>query len=132
MKNKDQGKFLEEEKEAFDFPDDDEDRTLKRKKSGSSSDAMYDPLLLEEIEEVFHDAHESFSDGRRHSKNTLIQPQMIEEDKVQDDPPTRTELPFFKDPKIKISIWTILKDSIHKDISRMSVPVYFNQPLGIL
>lgn len=42
------------------------------------------------------------------------------------DPPFRDRLPFFKDPKIKISIWTILKDSIGKDISKMSVPVYFN------
>lgn len=48
------------------------------------------------------------------------------------DPPVREQLPFFKDPKIKISIWTILKDSIHKDISKISVPVYFNQPLSVL
>lgn len=48
------------------------------------------------------------------------------------DPPTRTELPWFKDPKIKISVWTIIKDSIGKDISRMSVPVYFNDPTNIL
>lgn len=48
------------------------------------------------------------------------------------DPPERTELPWFKDPKMKISIWTIIKDSIGKDISKMSVPVYFNDPMNIL
>jgi hypothetical protein len=48
------------------------------------------------------------------------------------DPPTRDRLPFFKDPKIKISFWAVLKDSIHKDISKMSVPVYFNSPMSIL
>ena len=48
------------------------------------------------------------------------------------DPPIRDELPWFKDPKIKISIWTIIKDSIGKDISKMSVPVYFNDPMNIL
>jgi oxysterol-binding protein 1 len=36
-----------------------------------------------------------------------------------------------KDPKIKFSIWSILKDSLG-DISKMSVPVYFNQPLSVL
>jgi hypothetical protein len=41
-------------------------------------------------------------------------------------------LPFFNDPKVKISIWTIIKDSIGKDISKMSVPVYFNDPTNIL
>jgi oxysterol-binding protein 1 len=48
------------------------------------------------------------------------------------DPPERDRLPFFKDPKVKLSLWTILKDSIGKDISKMSVPVYFNQPLSVL
>jgi hypothetical protein len=48
------------------------------------------------------------------------------------DPIERYTLPFLKDPNIKISIWTIIKDSIGKDISKMSVPVYFNDPMNIL
>lgn len=48
------------------------------------------------------------------------------------DPPIRDVLPFFKDPKIKISVWTIIKDSIGKDLTKMSVPVYFNDPASIL
>lgn len=48
------------------------------------------------------------------------------------DPLERDQLPFFKDPKVKISIWTIIKDSIGKELSKISVPVYFNAPLGIL
>jgi hypothetical protein len=44
----------------------------------------------------------------------------------------RDKLPFFKDPKIKLSIWTIIKDSIGKDLTKMSVPVYFNSPLSLL
>ena len=49
-----------------------------------------------------------------------------------DDPPEREVLPYFKDPKNKISVWTILKDSIGKDITKLSVPVYFNDPVNIL
>jgi len=48
------------------------------------------------------------------------------------DPPERFTLPYLKDPKVKISIWTILKDSFGKDITKMSVPVYFNDPMNIL
>ena len=48
------------------------------------------------------------------------------------DPPSRELLPFFKDPKMKISVWTIIKDSIGKDLTKMSVPVYFNDPANIL
>jgi hypothetical protein len=39
------------------------DTTLKkeqRRKQSTASVKMYDPVLLDEIEEVFHDAHENF------------------------------------------------------------------------
>jgi hypothetical protein len=41
-------------------------------------------------------------------------------------------LPFFKDPKIKFSVWKILRDAIGKDLSKIQVPVYFNQPTNPL
>jgi len=59
-------------------------------------------------------------------------PEREEEKGEPDDPPEREVLPYFKDPKLKISIWTIIKDSIGKDITKMSVPVYFNDPTNIL
>jgi len=46
------------------------------------------------------------------------------------DPPTRDRLPFFKDPKIKFSVWTIIKDSIGQDLTRITLPVYLNQPVS--
>jgi oxysterol-binding protein 1 len=48
------------------------------------------------------------------------------------EPFERTQLPWFKDPTKKISIWTIIKDSIGKDVAKMSVPVYCNDPLSIV
>ena len=44
----------------------------------------------------------------------------------------RVELPFLKDGTVKISLWEVLKNSIGKDIWRISVPVFFNSPLGVL
>ena len=50
-----------------------------------------------------------------------------------DEPIERDELPWLKDPNVKISIWTVIKDSIGKgDLSKMSVPVYFNDPTSLL
>jgi hypothetical protein len=46
------------------------------------------------------------------------------------EPAERERLPFFKDPKIKFSIWTVIKDSIGKDLTRISLPVYMNQPVS--
>lgn len=64
-------------------------------------------------------------------KNEMIVEE-VEEEKKDQDPPARDVLPFFKDPKVKISLWTILKDSIGKDLSKITVPVYFNEPLSII
>jgi len=44
----------------------------------------------------------------------------------------RVELPFLKDGTVKISLWEVLKNSIGKEIWRISVPVFFNSPLGVL
>ncbi|EGR30773.1 oxysterol-binding protein, putative [Ichthyophthirius multifiliis] len=44
----------------------------------------------------------------------------------------RTKLPKEKDPNEKINIWSILKDSIGKDLSKFAVPVYLNEPISML
>jgi hypothetical protein len=50
-----------------------------------------------------------------------------------DDPLEREELPWLKDPAAKISIWAVIKDSIGSgDLSKMTVPVYFNDPTSLL
>jgi hypothetical protein len=63
--------------------------------------------------------------------NNKKKPSLLIEEEEENEP-ERDVLPYFKDPKVKISIWTIIKDSIGKDITKMSVPVYFNDPTNIL
>lgn len=89
---------------------------------------MYDPNLVEELEEVFQSAHENFMSTFTPRPKRLA----IQEEEKGYLPEVRDRLPFFKDPKVKISIWTIVKDSIGKDITKMTVPVYFNSPLSLL
>ena len=48
------------------------------------------------------------------------------------EPLERKTLPALKDLNFKVSIWTILKDNIGKDISKISMPVVFSEPLSAL
>ena len=45
--------------------------------------------------------------------------------------PWRTTLPYLRPPKLKFSIWSIIKNAIGKDLTRFSVPVYFNEPISM-
>jgi len=47
------------------------------------------------------------------------------------DMPWRTTLPYLRPPKLKFSIWSIIKNMIGKDMTRFSVPVYFNEPISM-
>ena len=46
--------------------------------------------------------------------------------------PYRDKLPVARNPNQKINIWKVLKDTIGQDLSKMAVPVYFNEPLSFL
>lgn len=58
--------------------------------------------------------------------------QIVLQDENDDEPLEREELPWLKDPNAKVSMWAIIKDSIGKDISKLSVPVYFNDATSLL
>jgi hypothetical protein len=94
---------------------------------------------------VFHDALDFIpSDSMRNPNKKHVQVKVArgeEEEELKECnevivekqlPAERDTLPYYKDPKVKISVWTIIKDSIGKDITKMSVPVYFNDPTNIL
>mmetsp|Transcript_981 Transcript_981/g.2444 ORF Transcript_981/g.2444 Transcript_981/m.2444 type:complete len:604 (-) Transcript_981:388-2199(-) len=53
----------------------------------------------------------------------------VEEDAVQIH---RSKLPHQREPGQKLSIWKVIKDSIGKELSKISVPVYFNEPLSFI
>ena len=44
----------------------------------------------------------------------------------------RESLPTMRDPSKKVNVWTILKENIGKDLSRMSMPVYAKEPITLL
>lgn len=40
-------------------------------------------------------------------------------------------MPALRPPTLKISVWQVLKDLIGKDLTKVSMPVYFNEPLSL-
>ena len=39
-------------------------------------------------------------------------------------------MPRLKDPNFKISVWALLKDNVGKDLTRITMPVFLNAPIG--
>lgn len=46
--------------------------------------------------------------------------------------PNRKKLPYSSNERGPVSLWTILKHSIGKDLSRITMPVDVNEPLSFL
>jgi hypothetical protein len=44
----------------------------------------------------------------------------------------RKQLPAFRDPNAKVSVWTLLKENVGKDLTQVTFPVYYNEPLSML
>ena len=51
---------------------------------------------------------------------------------VDTEPLERDELPYLKDPATKVSMWSMFKDNIGKDMTKIQVPVYLNDPTSQL
>lgn len=49
-----------------------------------------------------------------------------------DTPSKRTCLPCKRDPNSGVNIWQMLKSSIGRDLSRIAMPVYVNDPISML
>jgi hypothetical protein len=71
-------------------------------------------------DELFMDALEEFNFMRKSENN------------IQKEDKQRSILPSEKNPDVKFGIWDVIKDSIGQDISQITVPVFFNEPLSVL
>lgn len=91
--------------------------------------AMDTLAVLEEEKKKESDeegSQDEFEDAKSHAT-------IFEEVKYRDlQIAYRDKLPVARNPNQKINIWKILKDTIGQDLSKMAVPVYFNEPLSFL
>ena len=51
---------------------------------------------------------------------------------MQPPPQRRERLPTPKQHEKSVSLWSILKECVGKDLSRICLPVFFNEPLSVL
>lgn len=89
-------------------------------------------MKVEEFKDLEDNQIDSSGAPNSSSPQTLMVPATSLQQEISNEPKERTELPWLKDPSIKLSIWAVIKDSIGKDISKLTVPVYFNDPLNLL
>lgn len=75
--------------------------------------------------ELFEDAQDEFIE----TSEQLVKRQTIFLQDVQDE---RVTLPYLRPPNMKVSMWALLKEFVGKDLTRISMPVYFNEPLSML
>jgi hypothetical protein len=45
---------------------------------------------------------------------------------------TRERLPAFRDPNEKVRLFSVIKDMVGKDLTKITFPVTFNEPLSML
>lgn len=51
---------------------------------------------------------------------------------LNNHPSKRRQLPVLRDPNVKIDVWGLLKENIGKDLSKITMPVYLNEPISML
>jgi hypothetical protein len=74
------------------------------------------------IEECKSEESIQFEDARSH----------YSEEPHEDLNPHRKCLPYLRNPNQKYNIWRVVKDSVGKELSKIAVPVYFNEPISFL
>ncbi|EJD53857.1 hypothetical protein AURDEDRAFT_157107 [Auricularia subglabra TFB-10046 SS5] len=97
-------------------------------------------------EEVDTDEEDEFFDAIESNTLPLIVPSTMSQSplKMADLPPSidlsmyasythlRESLPISMDNRPAVSLWAVLKNSIGKDLTKISFPVYFNEPTSML
>lgn len=95
----------------------------------------------EDGEEIFYDAEEALPrhhsagapcGGRRLTANgSLIMPaNALQYMESMPAPERRKTLPIPREPPRRLSLWGLLKEAVGKDLSRIALPVYFNEPIS--
>ncbi|RLM60735.1 oxysterol-binding protein-related protein 2A-like [Panicum miliaceum] len=93
--------------------------------------------LTYEEETPFFDSVDYFIESDNRS-STMLSVQEVLDTQTQDSSDRllqirrRTRLPEPTEKEKGISLWSIIKDSVGKDLTRVCLPVYFNEPLSSL
>ena len=91
------------------------------KGSVASPKGQYEPYNLEPNDK--DEESVEFEDAQSHASGDIVEEYIF---------PRRKGLPCLRNPNQKYNIWKVVKDSIGRDLSKMAVPVYYNEPISFL
>ncbi|VVB12060.1 unnamed protein product [Arabis nemorensis] len=93
--------------------------------TASSDDKQEFEDVSEEDEPSFHDTKEYFNESNVGSGSNLS-------NSCYTDIKRRTKLPDPAEKEKGVSLWSMIKDNVGKDLTRVCLPVYFNEPISSL
>jgi hypothetical protein len=106
------------------FSDDEEDKHNQREGESDEFESFDEDMFQEcANNDIFIPMNGSIATDRSQS---------VWEFEPKNEFPWRETLPYLRPPKLKFSIWSIIKNAIGKDLTKFSVPVYFNEPISML
>ncbi|KAH0941607.1 hypothetical protein HID58_001244 [Brassica napus] len=94
--------------------------------TASSDDKQEFEDVSEEDEPSFHDTKEYFNEPNVGSGSNLPN------NSGYADIKRRTKLPDPAEKEKAVSLWSMIKDNVGKDLTRVCLPVYFNEPISSL
>lgn len=94
--------------------------------TASSDDKQEFEDVSEEDEPSFHDTKEYFNEPNVGSGSNLSN------NSGYADIKRRTKLPDPAEKEKGVSLWSMIKDNVGKDLTRVCLPVYFNEPISSL
>ncbi|MFS8004004.1 putative oxysterol-binding protein [Helianthus anomalus] len=107
---------------------------LQRSKySEWSTTESSDDVEKQELEDASEDEETYFFDTKDHFPGVITQSDVIHEthaEKLQFE--RRKKLPDPIEKEKGVSLWSMIKDNVGKDLTRVCLPVYFNEPISSL
>ncbi|XP_071697341.1 oxysterol-binding protein-related protein 2A-like isoform X2 [Rutidosis leptorrhynchoides] len=105
----------------------------RAKYSEWSTTESSDDVEKQELEEVSEDEEVYFFDTVDHFSSSTNQCDVMEEIKTNNSQfERRKKLPEPVEKEKGVSLWSMIKDNVGKDLTRVCLPVYFNEPISSL
>lgn len=92
---------------------------FKRKKSGSAHNPVLVSFSLDKVK---------FPSIR----NLITTNPAFTKYEIPDGPLVRDRMPVYRDPNMSLNVWSLFKDNIGKDLSKITMPVYLNEPQSMI
>lgn len=106
--------------------------TLKKTENGGFENILNkeETAIVQRHEEVQNIVDIAPKDNLYERKQKLLDGEVFTLFPVDSTDLKRNSLPVKKDPNQKLNIWELIKDCIGKDLTKIALPVYLNEPLS--